>query len=307
MNATGPAGLVDQLGAHSFVWAPSWVGDDGVTVAAGVAAAGLSTVEIPLLDPSAIDPASVARLLDEHGLTPTCSLGLPASARAAEHPAAALAFLEHAIDVAAALGSRWLTGALYGQLGHVTGRPPTDLELTTVAGVLSAAADHAVRRDVRLGIELINRYETYLVNTAEQVMALLDRIDRPGRVHAHLDTFHANIEEADIAQAVHLMGDRLGYVHLGESNRGVIGSGLFPFATLFDALHDTGFAGPMVIEAFVEAPPDLLARTGTWRPVAGTSEEFITASVDHVRRLVGQMSDRISGPGRRPPRREDGA
>jgi D-psicose/D-tagatose/L-ribulose 3-epimerase len=271
-----------RLGAHTFIWAPRWDDCGARAAASQAAAAGLSIVEIPLLEPSRIDVDATIQILADHRLQPTCSLGLPTEAHAPDHPDEAIQFLREAIDTCAAIGSEWLTGALYGHLGLLSGAAPTAAEHETISGVLSEAADHAKERGVRLGIEVINRYETHLVNTAEQALDLLERIDRTGTVFAHLDTFHMNIEEPDIGGAVRLLGDQLGYVHLAESDRGVIGHGTFPFRELFEALEDIHFSGPAVIEAFINAPADLRTATASWRPVAGDAASFLDASLSNI-------------------------
>lgn len=275
-----------RLGAHTFIWAPHWDRSGAASAVAGAAAAGFEIVEIPLLEPSEIPIRTTVELLDRSGLTATCSLGLPADAHAPDHPEEAIQFLHTAIDTAAAIGSEWLTGALYAHLGFLTGAAPIAGEIDTIAGVLRNAADHAQQRGIRLGIEIINRYETHLVNSAVQAADLLDRIDRPGIVFGHLDTFHMNLEEPDIGEAVRLLGRRLGYVHLAESNRGAIGSGLFPFQQFFEALQDIEYSGPAVIEAFINAPSELRTATASWRPVAGDAATFVNDSLEHIHSLL---------------------
>lgn len=277
---------LSQLGAHTFIWSPAFEGSGAETAACSAAAAGLGTIEIPLLDPSRIDVTNAVQTLSRHRLRPTCSLGLPADKHAPDNPDGAVLFLRSAIDTASALGADWLTGALYGHLGHVTGCGVTDAELSVIAEVLRVAADHAATKGIRLGIEVINRYETHLVNTAEQALELLDRVDRPETVFGHLDTFHMSIEEPDVAAAVRLLGDRLGYVHLAESNRGAVGTGLFPFDELFAALREIDFDGPAVMEAFINASDDLRSATASWRPVAGTPDQFVQTSLDHLAPLL---------------------
>ncbi len=275
-----------QLGAHTFIWAPQWDEAGAVCAASSAAAAGLEIIEIPLLDPSAVPIQATLETLERYQMTPTCSLGLPATAHAPDHPNEAIQFLHSAIDTAAAIGSEWLTGAVYGHLGHVTGTAPTTSEIDTIAFVLQHAADYAQQRGIRLGIEVINRYETHLINTAAQAANLLDRVDRPETVFGHLDTFHMNLEEPDITKAVHLLDQRLGYVHLAESHRGAIGTGLFPFKPFFDALQDIDFSGPAVIEAFINAPPELRTATASWRCVAGDATTFVNDSLKHIRNLL---------------------
>lgn len=275
-----------RLGAHTFIWAPRWDEAGAASAAAGAADAGFEIVEIPLLQPSEVSVPETVKLLNRFQLSATCSLGLPADAHAPDQPEEAIRFLVTAIDTAADIGSEWLTGALYGHLGRLTGAAPTSGEIDTIAMVLRTAADRARERGIRLGIEIVNRYETHLVNGAAQAAELLDRIDRPGIVFGHLDTFHMNLEEPDIREAVRLLGPRLGYIHLAESNRGPIGSGLFPFRALFDALIEIEFSGPAIIEAFINAPPDLRTVTASWRPVAGDPGTFVRESLEHIDGLL---------------------
>ena len=236
-----------QLGAHTFIWAPQWDVEGARLAASRASAAGLSIVEIPLLEPSRIDVDSTVRILADSGVRPTCSLGLPTEAHAPDHPDAAIEFLRVAIDTCAAIGSEWLTGALYGHLGLVTGEAPTKAEHHTIAEVLRHAADHAKQRGIRLGVEVINRYETHLVNTAEQALDLLADIDRPGTVFAHLDTFHMNIEEASPAETLRevgsLPGNLIGHIHWADSNRRAMGLGHTDARAAFDALESTGYSG----------------------------------------------------------------
>ena len=94
-----------------------------------------------------------------------------------------------------------------------------------------------------LGLEICNRYETNVVNTAHDALALADDIGEDN-VLIHLDTYHMNIEEDDLVRPVHEVGDRLGYVHIGENHRGYLGSGHLDLTGFFHALADIGYTGP---------------------------------------------------------------
>ncbi|MEN8239651.1 MAG: sugar phosphate isomerase/epimerase family protein, partial [Actinomycetota bacterium] len=203
-------------------------------------------------------------------------------------PDKALLFLLDALHVAAGVGSQWLTGALYGNLGTLTGHGPTDDEFGTIAKILHEVASHAHDLGISLGLEIINRFETYLVNTTSQVIDLLDLIDAPN-VYAHLDTFHMNIEEGSFTEPVHRLGSRLGYVHLAESHRGIIGNGHIPFHELFAALRDINYDGPLIIEAFLNADPAIARATASWNTQDLDPETFVSASkahIDQIRRAV---------------------
>jgi len=210
----GPA-----FGAHAFIWADEWTPEGAERVISGAAGVGLDFVEIRLLDPSSIDVEHTRSLLDRYGLGCSCSLGLPPEVHLPSNPEGARRFLDLAVETTAALGSPMLTGCLYTHVGTLTGKPPEPSELETVAHILKRTARRAADYDVELGVEAINRYETYLVNLALQAGELLDRIDEPN-VFVHLDTYHMNIEEKGFYEPIVSLGSRLGYIHLSESDRG---------------------------------------------------------------------------------------
>jgi D-psicose/D-tagatose/L-ribulose 3-epimerase len=103
------------------------------------------------------------------------------------------------------------------------------------------------------------------VNTVADMLVLLDEAGSDIRVH--LDTYHANIEENGMAEPVERAGDRLGYVHVGESHRGYLGTGTIDWAQFFGALKASGYAGPVTFESFSSAVvhPELSNMLSVWR------------------------------------------
>ena len=114
------------------------------------------------------------------------------------------------------------------------------------------AADH----DLQLGIEAVNRYESYLINLAEQLSDVLDSIDEPN-VFAHLDTYHMNIEEKGFYEPIVKLGDKLKYIHLSESDRGTPGTGNVHWNEVFRGLRDIGYEGHLVMESFAAINKDI--------------------------------------------------
>ena len=202
-----------QFGAHAFIWAGEWTPEGAERVIRGAAEAGLDFVEIPLLHPESMDVSGTRELLDRYAIGCTCSLGLPEAAHLPFAPEAAEKFLRAAVDVTAALGSDALSGAIYTHLGTLTRKPPTEDELAKVARVLKSVARYAAEQDVSLGIEAVNRYETYLINLASQADEMIDRIDE-ANVFVHLDTYHMNIEEKGFYDPIVATGPRMRYIHL---------------------------------------------------------------------------------------------
>ena len=141
-----------------------------------------------------------------------------------------------------------------------------------------------------LGLEVCNRYETNVINTAADALRLADDIGADN-VLIHLDTYHMNIEEDDFVRPVHLVGDRLRYVHIGENHRGYIGSGHLDFGAFFHALADIDYRGPITFESFSSAvvSPTLSNDLSIWRnlwndgpALALHAHTYLTNSLDAV-------------------------
>ncbi len=271
-----------QFGAHAFIWAGEWTPEGAEKVVRGASEAGLDFVEIPLLHPESMDVSGTRELLDRYAIGCTCSLGLPRSAHLPFAPDEAERFLQAAVDVAAALGSDALTGAIYTHLGTLTRKPPTEEELATVARVIKSVARYAAERDVSLGIEAINRYETYLVNLASQAGEMLSRINE-ANVFVHLDTYHMNIEEKGFYEPIVAAGDRMRYIHLSESDRGTPGTGNVHWDDVFRGLKAVEYDGRLVMESFAAVNEDIIGATALWRDVVGDPRALINDGLTFLR------------------------
>ena len=270
------------FGAHAFIWAGEWTPEGAQKAIGGAAEAGLDFVEIPLLRPESMDITATRALLDRYGIGCTCSLGLPKAAHLPSAPQKAQSFLESAVDVAAGLEAPVLCGVLYAHLGTLTGRPPEQEELEDVARVLKHVARYAAERGVSLGVEAVNRYETYLINLAEQANAMLDRVGEPN-VFVHLDTYHMNIEEKGFYEPIVATGPRMHYIHLSESDRGTPGTGNVHWDEVFRSLKAIDFDGYLVMESFAAINEDLAGATALWRDVVGDPETLIRDGLSFLR------------------------
>lgn len=255
-----------RFGAHAFVWVPDWSRKSAERAIREAAEVGLDFVEVPLLRLEDLDVGKTRALLNQYGLAVTCSLALPAQASLPDHPKAARAFLLRVLETAHRLGSPIVTGVTYGTLGKLPSHAPHPDELETVARTLKQVAREAASRGIHLGIEPVNRYETYLVNLAQQGLDLIKQIDEPN-VFLHLDTYHMNIEEKGFKEPILRAGKLLQYIHLSESDRGTPGSGNVRWDEVFAALASIGYSGDLVMESFVAHNPDIARATCMWRPV----------------------------------------
>jgi sugar phosphate isomerase/epimerase len=208
------------------------------------AEAGCDGVELHLRRAEDVDPAVVRRLVCEFGLgVPTLGTGMAVAdglsfadpdpevrARAVER------VLGH-VRLAAAIGSAVTIGSLSGRLGS---RP----------GALQCLSD-ICRAAEPLGVivllEPLNRYECDYINTVVDGLRIMDEVGAPN-LRLLADTFHMNIEETDMAASLEAAGQRLGHVHLADSNRRAPGHGHFDFAGVFAALARIGYSGYLSLE-----------------------------------------------------------
>jgi len=257
-----------KFGIHSGLWMARWT-DDIPPIMATVADLGFDGIEISLLGITADRAAALRSDAGDHGLEITCSTGLgPAEDPTSADPdvrEAALTAMENAIRITSALGARQLAGVIYAPWGvfepaDKIGRRARSTELLGRLEPLLAA------EDVVLGIEAINRFETDLVNTAEDAVALADATGSP-RIGVLLDTFHMNIEEKDPAAAIRRTGDRLFHFHISDNDRGVPGSATFDFASAADALRAVGYDGWVTAEMFVVPGHPTSADLNIWRAI----------------------------------------
>ena len=143
-------------------------------------------------------------------------------------------------------------------------------------------ARYAAQQDVSLGIEAINRYETYLINLTSQADAMLDRIDEPN-VFVHLDTYHMNIEEKGFYDPIVATGSRMQYIHLSESDRGTPGTGNVHWDEVFRGLEAVGYNGRLVMESFAAVNEDIIGATALWRDVVGDPQALIRDGLTFLR------------------------
>jgi D-psicose/D-tagatose/L-ribulose 3-epimerase len=276
-----------KIGMCMFLWTTS-VTRDHEALLRDIKATGFDGVEIPIFDGMPDDYRRLGDLLDTIGLerTAVSAMGDPAmnliGADAATR-AAGIAHVEWAIDCAAALGAGTLCGPLHSTLGHFSGDGPTREEFARSIAAQRAIGEHAALRGVTIGLEALNRFECYLVNTMEALSAHVDAIGHPN-IRAMYDTFHANIEEADPIGAFTRNRGNIVHVHISENDRGVPGRGNIPWDETFAAIRASGYDGWLTIEAFGRALKDLAAATKVWRDFAESPQAVYRDGYAHIRR-----------------------
>jgi len=232
--------------------------------------------------------AELGRILDGIGLLRTSSMAFtsPDANPVSECPKQRQAAVDHLnwlIDCAHAMGSTVICGPMFQTIGQFTGNGATEAELAWAAEALLGVAGKAEAAGITLALEPLNRFECYLINTLKDGAALTRRVNHPA-VGVLFDTFHANVEEKDIAGVIREHGQGIiRHVHCSANDRGIPGEDHIPWAGVFSALKSIGYDDWLVIEAFGRALPGLAAATKIWRDLFADPLDVARKGVPFVR------------------------
>jgi len=182
------------------------------------------------------------------------------------------------------MGATVFTGVTYSAIGRRIAGIPGDEYWEYAAKALKEAARFAADYGVVVGIEPINRYESFLVNTCEQGMKLREMIGEPN-VALHLDAYHMNIEEADFYEPTRKAAPFLRHYHLSESHRGTPGTGRVDWEAIYRALASVDYSGLVGMESFCEVSGAMAAATCMWRKMANSSDELLTKGLSFLKGL----------------------
>ena len=271
-----------------------WSGDltDGLLpVVEGLKKMGYDGVELPIFD---MDPKNYAlwgKRLDEMGLQRTAvTVRTPDDNPISPDPkvrAAGVAANKLALECCGAAGAKLLCGPYHSALGHFTGQGPTTDEWKWGVESMRATAENAAAAGVMLGVEYLNRFECYLLNTAADTVRFVRDVDHPN-CRMMYDTFHANIEEKNPAEAIRACAEYTVHVHISENDRSTPGQGNIPWGATFAALKQTGYDGWLTIEAFGLALPELAAATKIWRRMYDSEEQLAREGLAFMKKHMGQ-------------------
>jgi D-psicose/D-tagatose/L-ribulose 3-epimerase len=284
-----------RLGIHSFVWTAGQTQADLEMALEKSAACGYRTIEFAYLRPENFNLDRLAKKAQSLDMEIGVTMGLPLDKDVSSEDEATVrngeAMLADAVKAVRDVGGNKLGGILYS--AHTKYRSmPTERGWKNSAAVIGKTADLAEAAGVDLVLEVVNRFETNLLNTTAQGLKFL-KDTGSDHVRLHLDTFHMNIEEANPAAAIRLAGDRIGYFHVGESNRGYLGDGVIDFDRIFDALLDIDYQRDIVFESFSSKVVDegLSLACAIWRdvwiesqPLAEHAKKFIEEKYAEAKR-----------------------
>lgn len=279
-----------KFGMNLLLWTGA-MNDDMIPVVASLKEMGYDGVEIPVFEDNIDLYTQWGARLQEMGLecTAVTVRGEEDNPISADPAVRALGVENNkrALDNAAAAGAVRLVGPYHSALGVFSGQGPTEDEWKWGVDSMRQVAEHAETVGITLGVEALNRFETYLLNTHADSARFVREVDHPN-ARMMYDTFHANIEEKDIAQAIRDCSDVCALVHISENDRSTPGTGNVDWDTNFNTLKEVGYDGWMVVEAFGLALPELVAATKIWRRMYESEEQLAGDALKFMQEQVSQ-------------------
>lgn len=284
--------MPNPIGANTWIWVSPPTDARLADLAPRIAGWGFDLVELPVENPGDWDPTRTAELLRGLSLGATvCAAMGPGRDLSTDDRgtvAATHEYLGWLIEAAATVGAEVVAGPLYapvGRTGRISERERAGM-VDRVVENLRPVAERAGERGVRLAVEPLNRFETNLVNTAAQVIAIVDRVDHPA-CGVLLDTFHMNIEEKRPEEAIRAVGPRLAHFHGCGVDRGTPGADHADWGAIAGALREVGYGGPVVIESFTSENETIATAASIWRPLAATQDEIAVEGLAFLRGVFG--------------------
>ena len=250
---------------------------------------GFETIEIPVEDPSHIDPAHVKNQLDAHGLVcgSVCAcMGPDRDLRGTpEQQQTGLEYMKKLIDQMVVLECPSLIGPVYSSVGRADAVPEKEYlqQWKTVVKHLKTLCQYAEKNGRQVCLEPLNRFETDFINTVDQGLKMLNDVGSPV-LKLHLDTFHMNIEEKDSGAAIRKAGKVLGHFHACGSDRGTPGNDHIDWEPIARALKAVRYQGDVVIESFTTDVKVIARAAAIWRRMEPTRDEIAVKGLKFLRK-----------------------
>jgi len=279
---------MNPIGITTWIWTSPLTTERFGEVVPHIKQLGFDLVEVPIEGTSDLDYARVAPLVRDLGLEVSICAAISPDRDLIHEDASvranAMAYIKHCVDAAQTLGATNVVGPMYSAVGRTWQQPADERkrDLDLLVRELKELSAYAADRGAVLCVEPLNRFETSFLNLSEQTIEVVDRVDHPG-CGMLLDTFHMNIEERSIGDAIRAAGSRLKHLHACENDRGAPGSGHIDFAEVAAACKAIGYQGPAVIESFTADVKSIARAAAIWRPLAKTQDGLATEGLRHLR------------------------
>ena len=270
-----------KFGMNLLLWGTE-INEGLFPVLEQIKALGFDGVEVPIFDTDPKNWYAWREKLDELELDRIAvTICGPDFNQISADPAMRKATLERnksAVDCALVLGANLLNGPYHSALGQFTGQPATEQEWRWAVENLRELADYADSFGITLGLEYLNRFESYLVSSSDELIKLVEDVDHPA-CKIMFDTFHANIEEKNLGDAIRKLSKHLVHVQVSENDRSTVGTGNVNWEDVFTALKEIKYDGWLSVEAFSQK----LAVANIWRKMFDSETQLMEDSLSFLK------------------------
>ena len=279
-----------QFGVSTFVWVSPF-STAHFDLLHKVADMGYDIIEVAVEDKDMIDWPLLKKAAAETGLNITISGAFGPNRDISSEDVAirknGFNYIVDCLRIAGDMGSPIFTGPVYSAVGktRIVSAERKQQERNWCIENLREVGKIAQECGVVVGVEPLNRFETDMVNTAEQALSLVREVAHPS-LKISLDTFHNNIEEKNIPATIRAIGrDLLCHVQGNESDRGTPGTGNVDWPGIKTALMEIGYDGAVVIETFGAPSEELAKAVSIWRPLANSPDELASEGLAFYKSL----------------------
>jgi D-psicose/D-tagatose/L-ribulose 3-epimerase len=280
-----------KFGVNTFIWSGTFDASNFGLLPI-IKEAGFDGVEVPLFRPQDFQASSIRKAVEAQGLEcNACTVLVDGFSLISDSPdmrRKTRRHLEDIVKAAAEAGVGIVAGPLYSPVGYLPGRRRTSDEWQWAVEGFQSLGDTLAAHHVTFAIEPLNRFETYFLNTAADAAELAGQIGHPN-IGILFDTFHANIEEKEIAAGYLTVGPHLKHVHTCENDRGIPGSGHVEWDQVFHALHSMDYDDWLTIEGFGFAIKDVSAAASIWRDIERMPESIAFEGVKFLKQKVAEF------------------
>jgi|LGVE01.1.fsa_nt_gb D-psicose/D-tagatose/L-ribulose 3-epimerase len=276
-----------KFGIHLSTYTKSWE-EDVLNYIPISKEFGYDGVEFPLMDPDTFQVTKAKKLINEMDLECTCGTGMnlnrDISSLDPDIKNNGIKHLKQCIDLCNTLETDCLGGVLYAPWGQYKTRHEAAENIKTSLENLNLIGDYAKEKGVTLALEMINRYETYFINTVNDGKNYLKTINHPN-VKLHFDTFHGNIEEKNMKNALIEGGDDIYHVHFCENDRGIPGTGNINWNDVKIGLEAINYNRWITLENFVMPNCEVGKDTFIWRKIEKDGLTVAKESIKFIKEL----------------------
>jgi D-psicose/D-tagatose/L-ribulose 3-epimerase len=276
-----------KFGVSTWLWTSPF-NSEAIALFPKIKQMGFDVVELPVEDPGLIDVSKIKEALNENGLQAVIC-GAFGTSRDLTHDdrsyqKKSFEYIIACLKICSQLGVPFFAGPMYSAVGKARLVSTEQRKIEWDRAVINLKKVCHIAKDMGLEIALepLNRFESDMINTCEDVMRLIAEIDDPS-AKVLLDGFHMNIEEKSLEEALILAGSKLIHVQVSENHRGTPGTGQTQWNALRKGLEAINYSGAVSIESFTPEVKELAGSVCIWRPLSVNQDSFASEGLKFLK------------------------